>query len=196
MKVKNGSTSAVSDAEGNYSLTIPENATALIFSYVGFRQQEVPINGRKVINVTLLADSKMLDDVVVVGYGAQKKSTLTGSVSSIKSSDIQEYPVASVEQAMQGRMAGVQVQQSSGQPGSGISVRVRGPSSIAGGNEPLIVIDGVPQFNGDVRITNSLSTINPNDIEAIEVLKDASATAIYGSRGANGVIMVSTKTRK
>jgi TonB-dependent starch-binding outer membrane protein SusC len=131
---------------------------------------------------------------VVVGYGTQRKTELTGAVSSIRNEKLREMPVVSVEQAVSGRLAGVQVQQTSGQPGAGISVRVRGVSSIAGGNEPLYVIDGLPQFNDDVRGANGLATINPSDIESIEVLKDASATAIYGSRGANGVVMVTTRS--
>jgi TonB-linked SusC/RagA family outer membrane protein len=129
-----------------------------------------------------------------VGYGTQRKTELTGSVASIRNEKLREMPVVSVEQAVSGRLAGVQVQQTSGQPGAGISVRVRGVSSIAGGNEPLYVIDGLPQFNDDVRGANGLATINPSDIESIEVLKDASATAIYGSRGANGVVMITTRS--
>ena len=196
VKLKNSNTGTVSDMNGKYSISVPTETSILTFTFLGFTTLEIPVNGKTSINSILYPDTKKLDEVVVVGYGAQKKSTLTGAVSGIKGDVIGEFPVSSVQQAMQGRMAGVQVQQSSGQPGSGVSIRVRGPSSIAGGNEPLIVIDGVPQYNGDVRITNSLSTINPNDIEAIEVLKDASATAIYGSRGANGVVMVTTKTGK
>lgn len=196
--IKNTTIGTTTNVDGNYSLNIPDQHSRgnLVFSFLGYLTKEIAINSKYEINTSLLPDQTSLDEVVVVGYGAQKKSTLTGSVSSIKGSAIQDFPVASVEQAMQGRMAGVQVQLSSGQPGAGISVRVRGPSSIAGGNEPLFVIDGVPQSSGDVRGTNTLSSINPNDIEAIEVLKDASATAIYGSRGANGVVMVTTKSGK
>ena len=137
-----------------------------------------------------------MEDVVVVGYGTQRKNELTGSVASLRGEKLREQPVVSIEQAIAGRMAGVQVQQTSGQPGAGLSMRIRGVSSIAGGNEPLYVIDGMPQFNDDVRVANGIATINPSDIESIEVLKDASATAIYGSRGANGVVMITTKSGK
>lgn len=196
IKLKNSSNGSVSDINGKYVISVPSETSVLTFTFLGFTTLEIPVNGKNIINAMLSPDAKKLDEVVVMGYGSQKKSTLTGAVSSIKGDVIGEFPVTSIQQAMQGRMAGVQVQQSSGQPGAGVSIRVRGPSSIAGGNEPLVVIDGVPQYNGDVRITNSLSTINPNDIESIEVLKDASATAIYGSRGANGVVMVTTKSGK
>lgn len=194
--VKGSTTGVTSNNDGHYSILVPNQNAVLVFSSTGYVSKEEKVGTRTSIDVRLNQNVDNLDEVVVIGYGTQKKSTHTGAVTSIKGSVIQEYPVASVEQAMQGRMAGVQVQQSSGQPGAGISIRVRGPSSIAGGNEPLVVIDGVPQFNGDVRVTNSLSTINPNDIESIEVLKDASATAIYGSRGSNGVVMVTTKSGK
>ena len=137
-----------------------------------------------------------MEEIVVTGYGNQKKKDFLGSSASIKSATIQEMPVVSVESAMQGRMTGVQVQQSSGQPGAGISIRVRGVTSIAGGNEPLFVIDGVPQYNNDNRAMNGMSSFNASDIESIEVLKDASATAIYGSRGANGVVQITTKSGK
>ena len=183
--------------KGEFKLAnVPDKAT-LVFTYIGFEKYTVALNGQQQLDVKLTrAIDTALEGVVVVGYGSVKKTDLTGSVTSLKSAQLQEIPAVSIEQAISGRMAGVQVQQTSGQPGAGISVRIRGVSSIAGGNEPLYVIDGLPQFNDDVRGANGLSTINPSDIESIEVLKDAAATAIYGSRGANGVVMVTTKSGK
>jgi TonB-linked SusC/RagA family outer membrane protein len=182
-------------ADGSFQLTVPGNdAVTLVFSSVGFETTELVTSGNEIPDMLLKESTKSLEDVVVVGYGTQRKTELTGAVSSLRGDKIKEFPAVSMEQTIQGRMAGVQVQQTSGQPGAGISVRIRGVSSIAGGNEPLYVIDGMPQFNDDVRNANGLATLNPSDIESIEVLKDASATAIYGSRGANGVVMITTKS--
>jgi len=188
--------SVVTDNTGKYSITVPGAHSVLVFSFVNHTMVEETVGQRTAINVTMFPSATNLEDVVVVGYGTQRKAEVTGSVSSLKGEKIREMPIVTVEQAIQGRMAGVQVQQTSGQPGAGISLRVRGVTSIAGGNEPLYVIDGLPQFNDDVRAVNGLATINPSDIESIEVLKDASATAIYGSRGANGVVMITTKSGK
>ncbi|MEO6000020.1 MAG: TonB-dependent receptor [Chitinophagaceae bacterium] len=197
IQVKGSTTFTTTDETGNFSITAPANEkTILVFSSVGFEKKEMPVLNSTTLDVQLKEEAEGLNDVVVVGYGSLKKTDLTGSVTSLKSDKLMEMPVVSVEQALSGRMAGVQVQQTSGQPGAGISIRVRGVSSIAGGNEPLYVIDGLPQFNDDVRGANGLATINPADIESIEVLKDAAATAIYGSRGANGVVMVTTKSGK
>jgi TonB-linked SusC/RagA family outer membrane protein len=192
---KGTSSGANSDVNGKYSIDV-NPGDVLIFSFVGYKSQEVKIANQSVLNIQLAVDAKSLEEIVVTGYGNQKKKDFLGSSSSIKSATIQEMPVVSVESAMQGRMTGVQVQQSSGQPGAGISIRVRGVTSIAGGNEPLFVIDGVPQFNNDNRAMNGMSSFNASDIESIEVLKDASATAIYGSRGANGVVQITTKSGK
>jgi len=196
VRLKGKKTGTATNSNGEFSLQLDNLSGTLVFSSVGYEEQEFKIEGKKMLTITLKPATQKLDDVVVVGYGSQKKTDLTGSVSSLRGDKLKEYPVVSVEQAMQGRMAGVQVQQTSGQPGAGISIRIRGVSSIAGGNEPLYVIDGLPQFNDDVRGANGLATINPSDIEAIEVLKDASSTAIYGSRGANGVVMITTKSGK
>jgi TonB-linked SusC/RagA family outer membrane protein len=175
------------DEQGNFRLMVPSGSGTLTFSYVGYTAQEVAINNRSVINVTLaLADDK-LDDVVVIGYGTVRKRDLTGSVSQIKSKEIGVFSNTSPVQALQGRAAGVQVIQNSGSPGGAISVRIRGTNSIQGGNEPLYVVDGFP-LNG-----SSLNQLNTADIESVEVLKDASAIAIYGTRGANGVVLVTTK---
>ena len=138
------------------------------------------------LNVTMKEDLKQLDEVVVVGYGVQRKSDLTGAVGSVKAKDIQKMPVASVDQALQGRLSGVQITTANGAPGAGSTIRIRGGNSINAGNEPLYVIDGIIG-GGD------LNTINPSDIASIEVLKDASSTSIYGSRGANGVVLITTK---
>ncbi|HEV8283061.1 MAG TPA: TonB-dependent receptor, partial [Chitinophagaceae bacterium] len=194
--VKGSNVSVVTDSDGKYSITVPGTQSILVFSFVNHTPIEETVGRRTAINVVMQSSATNLEDVVVVGYGTQRKTELTGSVSSLRGEKLREMPIVSIEQAMQGRMAGVQVQQTSGQPGAGISLRVRGVSSIAGGNEPLYVIDGLPQFNDDVRGANGLATINPSDIESIEVLKDASATAIYGSRGANGVVMITTKSGK
>ena len=192
---KGTSAGANSDVNGKYSIDV-NPGDVLVFSFVGYKSQEVKIANQSVLNIQLAVDAKSLEEIVVTGYGNQKKKDFLGSSSSIKSATIQEMPVVSVESAMQGRMTGVQVQQSSGQPGAGISIRVRGVTSIAGGNEPLFVIDGVPQYNNDNRAMNGMSSFNASDIESIEVLKDASATAIYGSRGANGVVQITTKSGK
>jgi TonB-dependent starch-binding outer membrane protein SusC len=194
--VKGTSSGTTTDEAGKYVLEINDGNVTLIYSFIGYTSQEIAVNNRTQIDVSMLPDVQTLSEVVVVGYGTQRKTDLTGAITSIKGETLREMPVTSMEQTMQGRLAGVQVQQSSGQPGGGISIRVRGVSSIAGGNEPLYVIDGLPQFNDDVRAANGLATINPSDIESIEVLKDAAATAIYGSRGANGVVMITTKSGK
>ena len=195
--VKGSSIATSSANDGSFSIDVPQDArSVLVFTSVGFQPLEIETDNKTFIEARITDDSKEMQDVVVVGYGTQRKSDLTGAVSSIRGDKLREMPVVSIEQAMQGRMAGVQVQQTSGQPGAGISIRIRGVSSIAGGNEPLYVIDGLPQFNDDVRGANGLATINPSDIESIEVLKDAASTAIYGSRGANGVIMITTKSGK
>jgi TonB-dependent starch-binding outer membrane protein SusC len=200
---KNTTKGTTSDVDGNYKLNVSNNAT-LVFSFVGFSSQEVVVGNRSVINVNLQTDSRALDEIVVVGYGSVKKSDLTASVSSVKGEVIKEFPVASLDQALQGRVAGVQVSQSSAAPGGGLSVRVRGSNSILSGSEPLYVIDGLPIYpdnnaigtGGNRQPTNALAMLNPNDIESIEVLKDASGTSIYGSRGANGVVMITTKRGK
>nr|WKN36089.1 TonB-dependent receptor [Tunicatimonas sp. TK19036] len=200
--VRNTSVGTVTDVDGNYRLTVSDNATTLVFSSVGYLTEEVSIGNQNTINVQMLPDIQSLSEVVVIGYGTQKKSDLTGSISSISGEDIQKMPVTSLDQALQGRAPGVQITQTSGQPGGGVSVRIRGSNSITAGNEPLYVIDGMPIYNDNSTVNagvtqsdgqNPLATINPQNIESIEVLKDASATAIYGARGANGVVIITTK---
>lgn len=199
--VKGMATGTVTDVEGNYSLNVPENANVLVFSSVGYETTEIEINGRSTINVVMTGDLQSLSEVVVIGYGTVKKSDLTGSVASIKGESVKEFPITSVDQAIQSRAPGVQVTQASSAPGGGVSVRIRGANSINSGSEPLYVIDGFPIYpdndayglDGNRRATNVLASINPNDIESIEILKDASATSIYGSRGSNGVVLITTK---
>lgn len=183
----------ISDIDGRYTLNIADTDESLVFSFVGYLTQEVTITNQSNIEVRLLVDNKSLEEVVVVGYGTVKKSDLTGAVSEISSKTIKDLPVASIDQKLVGQVAGVQIQQVSGAPGAGTSVKIRGSGSLGAGNEPLYVIDGMPYSSGLNQSINPLTFINPNDIEKITILKDASSTAIYGSRGANGVIMITTK---
>jgi TonB-linked SusC/RagA family outer membrane protein len=198
--VKGTTTGTVTDVEGDYSLNVPDPNSTLVISYVGFLTEEEPINGRTTINVQLAQDVKTLSEVVVIGYGAQSRRDITGSIASVKGEDIKAVPLPSVDALLQGRAAGVQVTTSSGAPGAGVQVKVRGNTSINAGNEPLYVIDGVPvrsqSFGGELAQggnSNPMADINPNDIESIEVLKDASTAAIYGARAANGVVLITTK---
>ncbi len=191
VQVKGISGGTITDIDGNYILKdVPRTAT-LVFSYVGMQNKEVPVNGKSTINVTLLDDALQLEQVVVIGYGSVKKSDVTGSVTSVKTEALKEIPANSVEGLLQGRAASLQVINSSQDPGAGATVRIRGGSSLRGSNAPLVVVDGFPL--GDA---GDLKQINPSDIVNMEILKDASASAIYGSRGANGVIMITTKRAK
>lgn len=182
--IKGTLTGTATDFDGNYSINVSDNNAILVFSYVGFAQQEVPVGSRTEINVALAEDTASLDEIVVVGYGARKKSDLTGSVSSVKSEEVTAFPVLDAQQALQGRAAGVAVQSNNGgEPGTPINVTIRGNTSINASSAALVVVDG---FVG-------ATYPQPGDIASVEILKDASATAIYGSRGANGVILVTTK---
>jgi TonB-linked SusC/RagA family outer membrane protein len=195
------------DVAGKYQFAVPPAAT-LTFSSIGFETKDVLVGNATAINVTLTEDVKSLQEVVVVGYGTQKVKDATGSVASLSSKDFNKGVIASPEQLLQGRVAGVQMTPSSGEPGAGINIRIRGTGSIRSGNNPLFVIDGVPMANdnssasgmdagnGTSSARNPLSFLNPNDIENISVLKDASAAAIYGARGANGVVLITTKKGK
>ncbi|MFD2246272.1 SusC/RagA family TonB-linked outer membrane protein [Pontibacter ruber] len=199
-----GTTVGVStDVDGNYSLNVPANATTLLFRYLGFADKEVAIGNNSQINVSMEQATRTIDEVVVVGYGTQKREELTGSITSVSAEALKNVPVVSVDQALQGRAAGVQVTQNSGTPGSGIAVRVRGAASIGASNEPLYVVDGVPINTGSYtsigtggQQTNALSDLNPNDILSMEILKDAASAAIYGSRASNGVVLITTKRGK
>lgn len=185
VKVKNTINATVTNAEGKYAIKVAEDGATLVFSFVGYYTQELPVGDRSVINVTLKPQSKDLEQVVVVGYGTQRKSDLTGSLVSLSAKDFKEQPVTRLDQVLQGRAAGVEVVNNSGAPGGDVSIRIRGTNSILGDNNPLYVIDGF--------IGADFNNLNPDDIGSIEVLKDASSTAIYGSRGANGVVLVTTK---
>ncbi|HRI20214.1 MAG TPA: SusC/RagA family TonB-linked outer membrane protein [Panacibacter sp.] len=181
------------NTEGIFKLNAPSTATTLVFSYVGYTQQEVAIGSGDII-VALAVASTSLSDVVVVAYGTRKKSDLTGSVTSISAKDFQKGNIASSEQLLQGKVAGLQITSGGGSAGGGSKIRIRGGASLNASNDPLIVIDGVPvESNGIAGSANYLNTINPNDIESMSVLKDASATALYGSRASNGVLIITTK---
>ena len=201
VRVKNDQTlGTITDIDGKYSISVSEKAT-LIFSFVGYRTEEVNVKGRKVINVTLSENSQLLEETVVIGYGSVKKRDLTGAVSSIKSDDLLKTNPTSINQGLQGKMAGVSVSQADGAPGAGINIQIRGANSFTTSTEPLYVVDGIPFSMGEAPATdygtrqtnNPLNSISPQDIQSIEVLKDASATAIYGSRAANGVVIITTK---
>jgi TonB-linked SusC/RagA family outer membrane protein len=195
--VKGTSTGTSTDAGGNYTIMVPESGATLVFSFVGFVSQEVAVGSRSTVDLAIESDSKALSEVVVIGYGTAKKSDLTGSVGSVKEAELRERPVPSLNQALQGRVSGVQVNVNSGRPGGRANVRIRGFSSINSSNNPLYVVDGVmlPQGNQNQQ-SQAIDFINPNDIVSVEVLKDASSTAIYGARGANGVILITTKKGK
>jgi TonB-linked SusC/RagA family outer membrane protein len=187
VQVKGSSIGAVTDVDGLYNINFPADANTLVFSFVGFLSQEVEVDGREVINIQLSPDVKSLEEVVVVGYGTQKKADVTGAVGSIKNENIANITTGNSSALLQGKVAGVRVENSGGAPGAGTNIVIRGTGTLGGG-EPLFVIDG--------NITSSMSSLNPNDIESIEVLKDAAAAAIYGNRAANGVVIVTTKRGK
>jgi len=185
------------DAEGRYRLTLTDGAKRITFSLLGFAGSTQEIGGRAVIDVALEDETTGLEEVVVVGYGTQRKIETTGSIASVRSEELTQMPVTNVAQGLQARVAGVQINQNSGSPGGNISMRIRGTNSINGSSEPLYVIDGIQVSNGGgINDVSPLSTINPNDIESVEVLKDASAAAIYGARAANGVVLITTKRGK
>lgn len=201
--VKNTKNGATADMDGKFTIIIPEKGAVLLCSFIGMLSQEIVVINQKTINIILLEQKNVLDEVVVIGYGTQKKSDLTGSLSGVKSKTLMESQSTDVLSAMQGRMAGVQISSDSGEPGGGANIIVRGQTSINGSSSPLFVIDGVQidvnfdevaNTGSSQSRNNPLTGINPADIESIEVLKDASATAIYGSRGANGVVIVTTKS--
>lgn len=200
--VKDVRQGTITNENGEFYLTVANRNATIEFSYVGFQTQVIPLNGRTYLEVTLLEDIELLEEVVVIGYGTVKKRDLTGSVSSIRGDDLLKTNPVSFNQGLQGKLAGVNVSQSDGAPGAGVNIQIRGANSFTTSTEPLYIVDGVPFSMGEAPPTdygtkqtnNPLSTINPQDIESIEVLKDASATAIYGSRGSNGVVIVTTKS--
>lgn len=201
--VKDAGVGSIADTEGRYSVNVPKGKNVLVFSCIGYKEQTITLKpGQRTLNVRMAEDTELLDEVVVVGYGTMKKSDLTGSVTSIKSDELMKTNPISINQSLQGRIAGVQVNQNDGAPGAGVSIQIRGANSFSTSTEPLYIVDGIPFTtsgtpgtgkDGMLQTTNPLSAINPADIESIEILKDASATAIYGSRGANGVVLITTK---
>jgi TonB-dependent starch-binding outer membrane protein SusC len=184
--IKGTTVGTASGPDGSYNINVPSGDATLQFSFLGYTQQEIAVGGRVLINVTMETSMQAVDEVVVVGYGTQRKADLTGSISVVKQDDYKQQPVSRVDQILQGRISGVNVTNSSGAPGGDLSIRIRGANSINGNNAPLIVVDGF--------VGSDLRTVNPSDIESMQVLKDASSTAIYGSRGSNGVILITTKS--
>ena len=191
VSVKGTGTGTVTDKDGNYKLTVNNGEGTLVFSFIGYTKREEAISNRTIINIALAQDLSAIEEVVVVGYGTRKKSDVTGSLSSISAQQLKQVPVQSVSQALQGRAAGVDVAASSFRPGDNPQIRIRGNRSLKATNYPLVVLDGIPLPD-----SSSINDFNPSDIASVEILKDASATAIYGSRGANGVILVSLKKGK
>ena len=197
--VKGTSTGTTSDSDGQYNVSVSDNNAILVFSFIGYASQEITVGGRTTIDVSLLPSVETLSEIVVVGYGTQKKSDITGAMVQLNEQSIREVPVANISQALQGRVAGVDIQTTSSRPGAAPVIRIRGSRSLGStmdvnnpnppNNDPLIVVDGIP-FNG------SINDLNPSDIVSMDILKDASATAIYGSRGSNGVILITTRQGK
>ncbi|SOE21126.1 TonB-linked outer membrane protein, SusC/RagA family [Spirosomataceae bacterium TFI 002] len=183
--VEGSSNGTTSDALGNFTIQVPDRNANLVFSFIGFTTQTVPVSGKSVVNVTLVENSEELSEVVVIGYGTVRKRDLTGAVTSIKSEDIRQVPAQSPLESIQGKVAGVDITRSNGSASSGINIAIRGNRSIGAGNGPLFIVDGIQ--------TGNINNINPNDIESMEFLKDASSTAIYGWQGANGIVIVTTK---
>ncbi|MGK7388699.1 MAG: SusC/RagA family TonB-linked outer membrane protein [Candidatus Cyclobacteriaceae bacterium M2_1C_046] len=200
--LKGTSIGTVTDIDGSYVLNVPSDGGTLTFSFIGFETKEVEIGGRSVIDVVMGTDVTQLNEVIVTGYGDRSKQSFTGSSATLSGDKIENVPVATVDQVLQGNVAGLQLSATSGTPGSVQDIRIRGISSITAGNEPLFVIDGVPVISGDLDASGStsslgvLSALNPNDIADIQVLKDATSTSLYGARGANGVIIITTKKGK
>ena len=188
-------TGAVTDLDGHYSIEVPDGNAVLVFSYLGYTTQETAVGNRNVIDVQLFPDTELLADAVVIGYGTTTRKDMTGSISAVNSDDFNEGLISSPEQLINGKVSGVQITSSGGSPTSGSTIRIRGGASLNASNDPLIVLDGVPLESGGVSGmgTNFLSLINPSDIESMTVLKDASSTAIYGSRASNGVVIITTK---
>ena len=199
VQVKGTMIGAATDLDGKYQIEAPVGAT-LVFRYVGMRNQEVVVGTSDIIDVKMEYDVMGIDEVIVVAYGTQAKEAKTGSVSVVNNDEIQDNPELSIDKMLTGKVAGLVVSTTSGQPGGNTEVRIRGTSTILAGSQPLYVIDGIPVMEGDqsyyTNTSNTLSSLNPNDIESVSVLKDAAAASIYGSRAANGVILITTKSGK
>jgi TonB-linked SusC/RagA family outer membrane protein len=197
--VKGTTIGTATDIDGKYTINVPAGSNVLVFTFVGLTSQEVNIGNRSMINVALESDVTALSEVIVTGYGTQPKREVTGAVSSVKGDAIQNLPLQSFDRALQGRASGVQVRSSNGLPGGAVNIRIRGVGSINAGNEPLFIVDGVQlnnQSNAAFTQSNPLAFLNPNDIESMEILKDAASAAIYGSQAANGVVIITTKKGK
>ena len=188
VQVKGTKSGAVTDLDGHFTISNVKDGSDITISYVGYTSQTVTLKGSAPVTVTLQEDNQMLNDVVVIGYGSVKKSDLTSAVSKMSGEAIKDRPLARAEQALQGQLAGVQTRATSGEPGTDLQIRVRGAASVNASSDPLYVVDGVPM--------TSISALNPSDIQSMEVLKDAASAAIYGSRGSNGVVIVTTKRGK
>ena len=203
VSIKGTNNGVSTDFDGNFELPVTEDVTILVITYVGFIPQEINIVGKTILEINLVPDNTALNEIVVIGFGTEKKALISDAVTSISSEQIEDLPVSSVDGILQGQAAGVQVQQNSGTPGGQMSVRIRGLSSISGSNQPLYIIDGIPVTTGDFgqvgysgQGASALTDLNPSDIESISILKDASATAIYGARASNGIVLITTKRGK
>lgn len=200
---KGTSNGVITDADGKFKLSVTDGNATLVLTFIGYENQEVPLNGRAQVDVSMIPGIQTLSEVVVVGYGTEQRALLTGSVGTVKSDNIRDLPVSTVDGVLQGQTAGVQVVQNSGTPGGAMSVRIRGISSIDGSSQPLYIIDGIPVTTGDFAQVgyegqgiNALADLNPSDIESISVLKDAAAASIYGARATNGIVVITTKRGK
>ena len=198
--VSGTSKGVISKDDGTYEIIVPSSASILEFSFIGYTKLQTKVGSQKVIDIVLHPDSKILSELIVVGYATEQKVMSTGSVGVVKAAALKDLPMATIDGLMQGMTSGVHVSQNSGTPGAEMSVRIRGISSISGSSQPLYIIDGIPVTTGDFaqigyegQGTNSLSDLNPNDIESISVLKDAAAASIYGARASNGVVVITTK---
>lgn len=187
VQVKGGQAGAATDLDGNFTLTVNKNAT-LVVSYIGYLAQEVKVQGKNQLTIKLVPDSKTLDEVVVVGYGTMKKSDLTGSVSSVSAKDVEGFQTSSIAGALGGQIAGVQITSTDGTPGAGFNISIRGVGTLTGDASPLYIVDGFE--------VSDIDYLSNSDIESIQVLKDASSSAIYGARAANGVVLITTKSGK
>ena len=203
VQIKNTNRGVTTDFDGHFELSVPEDAKTLLISYLGFITKEVSIEGLSTVNVTMTSDNMALEEIVVIGYGTERKSLISDAVTSISSKQIEGLPLSSVDGILQGQASGVQVMQNSGTPGGEMSVRIRGLTSISGSSQPLYIIDGIPVTTGDYgqlsysgQGSSALSDLNPNEIASISILKDASATAIYGARASNGIVLITTKRGK
>lgn len=196
ISIKGSSVSALSDASGNYSISVPDDKSVLVISFVGFADQEIVVGNRTAINISLQSSSSELTQVVVVGYGTQRKKDVTGAVKTVAAEQFNKGIINAPQQLLQGKVAGVNVTSASGEPGGAQGITIRGPGGLRTGSTPLFVVDGLPLDNSSTGGGDPLNFINPADIESMDVLKDASATAIYGARGANGVILITTKKGK